>query len=180
MHIVYVYCVRFSAQISTANNSKQRQQQQITHTLFSIIQIMMVTWSQARVPVLLVLWHVHCAHLNTFECSSLKHNTHAKYPDTCMLFIHLSRFIEQMILIHVDNLFQSTFAWRHIFRLLAKTFTTFSRDLRKTENVTRRLGWIICFRMLEHFLIGFIFISKSMKNYVYFGMHAACEMKKES
>lgn len=40
-----------------------------------------------------------------------------------------------MVLIHVDNLFQSIFSWRHIFRL-KETFSTFGRDLRKTENVT--------------------------------------------
>lgn len=190
MHIVYVHCVRFGSNINR-NNSDNSNKLRILYLV-----LWYKSWSHghgSECLFSLVLWHVHCAHIrillprNTSTRSrKLSRHMHVVHP----FYRDLSNKFGQMILIHVDTIYfglHSLDLTPHIFRL-TKTFTTFSRDLRGTENVTRRL--IQSFVMKPSSLSD-IFSFQNPWNMMSIlewtvastgcaCMHAACEMKKAS
>lgn len=95
----------------------------------------------------------------TRQFSSLEHkHTYAqpqKTANTCMFFIHLSRFIKQ---IRTND---SKFTWRHISLV-------FNAEIYVKWKMSHRQWWSIVNRFCRYSLSN-IFISKSIKYNVYFG-----------
>lgn len=171
----HAYCICILCSIRL----KYQQQQQITHTLFSII---IQIWSHGHRLECLSSWSF--VHTNSPLCHTQAHartllpqniQTHA-----CFSSIYRDLYIEQIrtndsnprwqfisVFIHMTSHFPSL-----------RDYTTFSRDLRKMENVAHgcALVRIVCFRSWSTSLSD-IFISKSMTSTVYFGMNVSlCSM----